>query len=227
MAADDAFLDKKAIEGTALFASIGAGCYLPVPGLIQESILRPVSSSASLPASPRSAGRRPLDAETMIAPRLPGIRSTRSASTRAIGAEGAQCLIGERAHLGGDLSEGCYIQPTPVSGSQQDAHLPGGDFGPVLAVTTFKDGRKPWRSPTTRSWPGFPVYGPATAARAPTAWAATSRPAGVDHLPCHPARGFRRLQSPASAAKPMNDVDHYQQTKNILVSYSPNKLGFF
>ena len=141
MAEDDAFLDK-AVEGLVLYAfNKGEVCTCPSRALIEESIydefMEPGaradrSDPPGPPARPRDAARR----------RRSRRRSSRRsrATSRSASEEGAELLIGgERAHLGGELEGGYYFQPTVFKGHNKMRIFQEEIFGPVLAVTTFKN----------------------------------------------------------------------------------------
>ena len=145
--------------------------------------------------------------------------------------EGAECLIGgERAHLGGDIEGGYYIQPTLFKGHNKMRIFQEEIFGPVLAVTTFKDeaealaiandtefglGAGVWTRDINRA------YRMGRAIKAGRVWT------NCYHLyPAHAAfGGYKKSGIGRETHKMM--LEHYQQTKNLLVSYSPNALGFF
>jgi aldehyde dehydrogenase len=146
--------------------------------------------------------------------------------------EGAEVLIGgERAHLGGDLAGGYYVQPTLFKGHNKMRIFQEEIFGPVLAVTTFKDEAEALEiANDTLYGLGAPASG-AAMATSPTAWAARSRPAACGPTATTPTRrtptfgGYKESGIGRETHKVM--LDHYQQTKNLLVSYSEQKLGFF
>ena len=231
MAADDAFLDK-AIEGLVLFAfNQGEVCTCPSRALIQESIYDRFIERV-LPRVAAIKQGSPLDTETMIGAQASLDQINKISEYLAIGKqEGAQCLIGgERAHLGGDLSEGYYIQPTLFKGHNKMRIFQEEIFGPVLAVTTFKDeaealeiandtvyglGSGVW----TRD--GARAYRMGRNIKAGRVWTNC-----YHAYPAHAAFGGYKESGIGRETHKMM-LDHYQQTKNILVSYNPNKLGFF
>jgi aldehyde dehydrogenase len=145
--------------------------------------------------------------------------------------EGAQLLIGgERAMLGGDLSDGYYVQPTLFKGDNSMRIFREEIFGPVLAVTTFKDeadamtiandtpyglGAGVW----TRD--GSRAYRFGRGIQAGRVWTNC-----YHHYPAHATFGGYKESGIGRETHKMM-LDHYQQTKNILVSYDQNKLGFF
>ncbi|HEY6895982.1 MAG TPA: aldehyde dehydrogenase family protein [Rhodocyclaceae bacterium] len=231
MAADDAFLDK-AVEGLVLFAfNQGEVCTCPSRALIQESIYDKFMERV-LPRVAAIKQGSPLDTETMIGAQASLDQINKISEYLAIGKEeGAQCLIGgERAHLGGDLSEGYYIQPTLFKGHNKMRIFQEEIFGPVLAVTTFKDeaealeiandtvyglGSGVW----TRD--GARAYRMGRNIKAGRVWTNC-----YHAYPAHAAFGGYKESGIGRETHKMM-LDHYQQTKNILVSYNPNKLGFF
>lgn len=231
MDADDAFFDK-AIEGLVLFAfNQGEVCTCPSRALIQESIYDAFIARAVARVAAIKQGS-PLDTETMIGAQASPEQMEKITAYLALGkAEGAQCLIGgDVAHLGGDLEGGYYIQPTLFKGHNKMRIFQEEIFGPVLAVTTFKDeaealaiandtqyglGAGVW----TRN--GNRAYRMGRAIQAGRVWTNC-----YHAYPAHAAfGGYKESGIGRETHKVM--LDHYQQTKNLLVSYSENKLGFF
>ena len=141
MAADDAFLDK-AIEGLVLYAfNKGEVCTCPSRALIQESIYERVHGA--LPGADRARSRQgdPLDPATMIGAQVSTSQLEKIEGYVKIGRdEGAEVLIGgERAQVDGELAGGYYFEPTVLKGHNGMRVFQEEIFGPVLAVTTFKD----------------------------------------------------------------------------------------
>ena len=145
--------------------------------------------------------------------------------------EGAQVLCGgAAANVGADLAGGYYIQPTLFKGHNKMRVFQEEIFGPVLAVTTFKDeaealaiandtlyglGAGVW------SRNGNVAYRMGRAIKAGRVWTNC-----YHAYPAHAAfGGYKESGIGRETHKAM--LDHYQQTKNLLVSYSPNALGFF
>ena len=231
MAQDDAFLDK-AIEGMVLFAfNQGEVCTCPSRALIQESIYDRFIERAIQRVAAIKQGS-PLDTDTMMGAQASALQMDKIMSYMAVGKEeGAQVLIGgDRAHLGGELSEGYYIQPTLFKGHNQMRIFREEIFGPVLAVTTFKDeaeamaiandtpyglGAGVW----TRD--GSRAYRFGRGIQAGRVWTNC-----YHAYPAHATFGGYKESGIGRETHKMM-LDHYQQTKNLLVSYSPNKLGFF
>ena len=228
---DDAFLDK-AIEGLVLFAfNQGEVCTCPSRALIQESIYDRFIERAVKRVAAIKQGS-PLDTDTMMGAQASSEQMSKIQSYLQLGKEeGAQVLIGgARAQLGGDLADGYYIQPTLFKGHNKMRIFQEEIFGPVLAVTTFKDeaealaiandtlyglGAGVW----TRN--GNVAYRMGRAIQAGRVWTNC-----YHAYPAHAAfGGYKESGIGRETHKVM--LDHYQQTKNLLVSYSENKLGFF
>ena len=175
----------------------------------------------------------PLDPNTMIGAQASYDQLEKILSYIDIGQdEGAKVLTGgKRAQLGGELRERLLRRADRARRPQQDAHLPGGDLRAGARGDEVQDrGGSARASPTTRSTASAPACGRATATR-PTAWAAASRPAAcgptaTTSIPAHAAFGGYKQSGIGRETHKMM-LDHYQQTKNMLVSYSPKALGFF
>jgi aldehyde dehydrogenase len=229
--ADDDFFDK-AVEGLVLFAfNQGEVCTSPSRALIQESIYDKFMESV-LPRVAAIKQGNPLDPNTMIGAQASQDQMNKIMSYMDIGRqEGAQVLIGgERNVLTGDFAEGYYIQPTLLKGHNKMRVFQEEIFGPVLAVTTFKDeaealaiandtvfglGSGVW----TRD--GSRAYRMGRGIKAGRVWTNC-----YHAYPAHAAFGGYKESGIGRETHKMM-LDHYQQTKNLLVSYSPKKLGFF
>ncbi|ATE59333.1 aldehyde dehydrogenase [Thauera sinica] len=228
---DDAFLDK-AIEGLVLFAfNQGEVCTCPSRALIQESIYDRFIERVLERVAAIKQGH-PLDTGTMMGAQASREQMSKIQSYLDLGRqEGAQCLIGgDRAQLGGELADGYYIQPTLFKGHNKMRIFQEEIFGPVLAVTTFKDeaealsiandtlyglGAGVW------SRNGNVAYRMGRAIQAGRVWTNC-----YHAYPAHAAfGGYKESGIGRETHKVM--LDHYQQTKNLLVSYAENKLGFF
>ncbi|PKO35985.1 MAG: aldehyde dehydrogenase [Betaproteobacteria bacterium HGW-Betaproteobacteria-11] len=228
---DDGFLDK-AIEGMVLFAfNSGEVCTCPSRALIQESIYDKFMERVLKRVAAIKMGS-PLDTETMMGAQCSQEQMTKIQSYLDLGKqEGAQLLIGgERAHLGGDIEGGFYIKPTLFKGHNKMRIFQEEIFGPVLAVTTFKDeadalaiandtlyglGAGVW------SRNGNVAYRMGRAIQAGRVWTNC-----YHAYPAHAAfGGYKESGIGRETHKVM--LDHYQQTKNLLVSYAEQKLGFF
>jgi len=228
---DDAFLDK-AIEGMVLFAfNQGEVCTCPSRALIQESIYERFIERVLERVAAIKHGH-PLDTESMMGAQASREQMSKIQSYLALGKEeGAEVLIGgDKANLGGELSEGYYIQPTLFKGHNKMRIFQEEIFGPVLAVTTFKDeaealaiandtlyglGAGVW------SRNGNVAYRMGRAIQAGRVWTNC-----YHAYPAHAAFGGYKESGIGRETHKMM-LDHYQQTKNLLVSYSENKLGFF
>src|ERR1035437_2196734 len=137
---DDEFLDK-AVEGLVLYAfNKGEVCTCPSRALIHESIYDRFMERA-LERIRKIIQGNPLDPATMIGPQVSAQQLEKITSYVEIGRqEGAECLIGgQRAEFGGELDGGYYFKPTVLKGNNKMRVFQEEIFGPVLAVTTFKD----------------------------------------------------------------------------------------
>lgn len=231
MAADDAFLDK-AIEGLVLFAfNQGEVCTCPSRALIQESIYDRFMDRALKRVAAIRQGN-PLDTETMIGAQASAMQLDKIMSYLELGKqEGAQVLCGGgRNVLGGDLAGGYYVQPTLFKGHNKMRIFQEEIFGPVLAVTTFKDEAEALQIANDTPYglgagvwtrDGSRAYRLGRAIQAGRVWTNC-----YHAYPAHAAfGGYKESGIGRETHKQM--LDHYQQTKNLLVSYSPNALGFF
>jgi aldehyde dehydrogenase len=231
MATDDSFLDK-AIEGMVLFAfNQGEVCTCPSRALIQESIYDKFMERVLKRVAAIVQGN-PLDTDTMMGAQASKEQLTKILSYLDLGKqEGATVLIGgEQAHLAGDLAGGYYVKPTLFKGHNKMRIFQEEIFGPVLAVTTFKDeaealaiandtlyglGAGVW------SRNGNVAYRMGRAIKAGRVWTNC-----YHAYPAHAAFGGYK-ESGIGRENHKQMLNHYQQTKNLLVSYSENKLGFF
>jgi aldehyde dehydrogenase len=229
--ADDDFFDK-AVEGLVLFAfNQGEVCTCPSRALIQESVYDKFMERV-LPRVAAIKQGNPLDPNTMLGAQASADQLNKIMSYMDIGKqEGAKLLIGgEQNKLGGDLSQGYYVQPTLFKGHNKMRIFQEEIFGPVLAVTTFKDeaealeiandtifglGSGVW------SRDGNRAYRMGRGIKAGRVWTNC-----YHAYPAHAAFGGYKESGIGRETHKMM-LDHYQQTKNLLVSYSPKKLGFF
>jgi aldehyde dehydrogenase len=231
MAADDAFLDK-AIEGMVLFAfNQGEVCTCPSRALIQESIYDKFIEKVLKRVAAIKQGN-PLDTDTMMGAQASAMQMDKIMSYLKVGKdEGAKVLIGgERAQLGGDLADGYYVQPTLFKGHNDMRIFREEIFGPVLAVTTFKDEAEALSIANDTQYglgagvwsrDGNRAYRMGRGIQAGRVWTNC-----YHAYPAHAAfGGYKESGIGRETHKVM--LDHYQQTKNLLVSYNPNKLGFF
>jgi len=230
-AADDDFFDK-AVEGLVLFAfNQGEVCTCPSRALIQESVYDKFMERV-LPRVAAIKQGNPLDPNTMLGAQASADQLNKIMSYMDIGKqEGAELLIGgQQNKLGGDLSQGYYVQPTLFKGHNKMRIFQEEIFGPVLAVTTFKDeaealeiandtifglGSGVW------SRDGSRAYRMGRGIKAGRVWTNC-----YHAYPAHAAFGGYKESGIGRETHKMM-LDHYQQTKNLLVSYSPKKLGFF
>ena len=228
---DDAFFDK-AIEGLVLFAfNQGEVCTCPSRALIQESIYDKFIERVLERVKAIKQGN-PLDSNTMLGAQASQDQLNKIMNYIDIGKqEGAEVLIGgERNILSGDLAEGYYVKPTLLKGHNKMRVFQEEIFGPVLAVTTFKDeadalaiandtifglGAGVW------SRNGTTAYRMGRGIKAGRVWTNC-----YHAYPAHAAFGGYK-ESGIGRENHKMMLDHYQQTKNLLVSYNPNKLGFF
>ena len=228
---DDAFLDK-AIEGLVLFAfNQGEVCTCPSRALIQESIYDKFMERVLARVKAIKQGN-PLDTDTQMGAQASKEQLTKILSYLDLGKqEGAEVLIGgEQAQLAGDLEGGYYVQPTLFKGHNKMRIFQEEIFGPVLAITTFKDeaealeiandtlyglGAGVW------SRNGNVAYRMGRAIKAGRVWTNC-----YHAYPAHAAFGGYK-ESGIGRENHKMMLAHYQQTKNLLVSYSESKLGFF
>ena len=231
MAADDAFLDK-AIEGLVLFAfNKGEVCTCPSRALIQESIYDKFMERCLERIAAIKQGD-PLDRETMIGPQVSAAQLEKIESYVKIGLdEGAELLIGgHRPELNSSLDGGYYFEPTVLKGHNKMRVFQEEIFGPVLAVTTFRDeaealeiandtlyglGAGVW----TRD--GSRAFRMGRAIKAGRVWTNC-----YHHYPAHAAFGGYKSSGVGRENHRMM-LDHYSQTKCLLVSYDQNPMGFF
>ncbi|TXK89968.1 aldehyde dehydrogenase family protein, partial [Parageobacillus sp. SY1] len=230
-AKDDEFFDK-AIEGFTLFAlNQGEICTCPSRALIHESIYDKFMERALERVKQIKQGN-PLDTETMIGAQASSEQLEKILSYIDIGKqEGAELLAGgERNILEGDLKDGYYVKPTVFKGHNKMRIFQEEIFGPVVAVTTFKDmdealeiandtlyglGAGVWTRDINTA------YRVGRGIQAGRVWT------NCYHMyPAHAAfGGYKQSGFGRETHKMM--LEHYQQTKNLLVSYSPKKLGLF
>ncbi|MEI7799280.1 MAG: aldehyde dehydrogenase [Opitutaceae bacterium] len=231
MDCDDGYLDK-AIEGLVLFAfNQGEVCTCPSRALIQESIYDKFMVRVLARVAAIKQGN-PLDTETMLGAQASELQLNKILAYLELGKkEGAQVLAGgQQAKVSSDLAGGYYVQPTLFKGHNKMRIFQEEIFGPVLAITTFKDeaealalandtiyglGAGVW----TRN--GNRAYRMGRAIKAGRVWTNC-----YHAYPAHAAfGGYKESGIGRETHKAM--LDHYQQTKNLLVSYSEQKLGFF
>jgi aldehyde dehydrogenase len=231
MNADDDFLDK-AVEGLVLYAfNKGEVCTCPSRALIQESIYDKFMDRCLARIAKITQGN-PLDTTTMIGPQVSSQQLDKIESYVKIGKdEGAQVLIGGKAKsVGAGFENGYYFEPTVLKGNNKMRVFQEEIFGPVLAVTTFKDeaealelandtpfglGAGVW----TRD--GNLAYRMGRGIQAGRVWT------NCYHMyPAGAAFGGYKNSGIGRENHQMT-LEHYSQTKNLLVSYSTKPMGFF
>ena len=232
IAAQDDDLFDKAIEGLVLFAfNQGEVCTCPSRALIHESIYDRFIARAIDRVKAIKQGN-PLETDTMMGAQASSMQLDKILSYLEIGKqEGAQCLIGGgRAELGGELAGGYYIQPTLFKGTNDMRIFREEIFGPVLAVTTFKTEEEALRIANDTPYGlGAGVWSRDinTAFRMGKGIKAGRVWTNCYHAyPAHATFGGYKESGIGRETHKMM-LDHYQQTKNLLVSYSQKKLGFF
>jgi aldehyde dehydrogenase len=229
--ARDSFYDK-ALEGFTMFAlNQGEVCTCPSRALIQGSIYDAFLGDALARTKEVKQGN-PLDTDTMIGAQASNDQLEKILSYVDIGQqEGARVLTGgERVDLGGDLSGGYYVAPTIFEGDNSMRIFQEEIFGPVVSVTRFGGfddalaiandtlyglGAGVWSRDANT------LYRAGRGIQAGRVW--------TNCYHAYPAAaafgGYKGSGIGRENHRMM--LDHYQQTKNLLVSYSPNKLGFF
>jgi aldehyde dehydrogenase len=231
MAENDDFQDK-ALEGFTMFAlNQGEVCTSPSRALIDKSIYDEFLAAAVIRTKAVRQGN-PLDTDTMIGAQASNDQLEKILAYVEIGkSEGARVATGgERADLGGELSGGYYMQPTIFEGTNDMRIFQEEIFGPVVSVTSFDGyddaiaiandtlyglGSGVW----TRD--GSRAYRAGRDIQAGRVWTNC-----YHAYPAHAAFGGYK-QSGIGRENHKMMLDHYQQTKNLLVSYTPKAQGFF
>ncbi|MFF2754587.1 aldehyde dehydrogenase [Psychrobacillus sp. NPDC058041] len=228
---DDAFLDK-AVEGFVLFAlNQGEVCTCPSRVLIQESIYDRFIERVLARVESIKTGN-PLDPNTMMGAQASTEQMEKIMSYLDIGKqEGAECLIGgERNMLDGEFAEGYYIKPTVFKGTNNMRIFQEEIFGPVVSVTTFKTKEEALEIANDTLYglgSGIWTRNMNTAYRFGRGIQAGRVWTNCYHqYPAHAAFGGYKM-SGIGRENHLMMLSHYQQTKNLLVSYNENKLGFF
>ena len=231
MADDDAYWDK-AQEGFTLFAlNQGEVCTCPSRALVQESIAEKFLD-AVVERTSRIVTGNPLDTDVMMGAQASNDQLEKITSYLDIGRqEGAEVLIGgARAEMEGELSGGYYVQPTIFRGDNSMRIFQEEIFGPVVSTTTFTDFDDAMRIANDTlyglgagvwSRNGNTAYRAGRAIQAGRVWVNN-----YHAYPAHAAFGGYK-SSGIGRENHLMMLDHYQQTKNLLVSYSEDKLGFF
>jgi aldehyde dehydrogenase len=228
---DDSFFDK-ALEGFTMFAlNQGEVCTCPSRAVIQESIYDQFMERALERVKAVTQGS-PLEASTMIGAQASSEQMEKILSYIKLGQEeGAELLTGgNRTMLEGEHADGYYIEPTVFKGTNKMRIFQEEIFGPVVSVTTFKDeaealeiandtlyglGAGVW----TRN--GNTAFRMGKGIQAGRVWTNC-----YHAYPAHAAFGGYKSSGIGRETHKMM-LDHYQQTKNLLVSYTETKLGFF
>ena len=231
MADDDAYWDK-AQEGFTLFAlNQGEVCTCPSRALVQESIAEKFLD-AVVERTSRIVTGNPLDTDVMMGAQASNDQLEKITSYLDIGRqEGAEVLIGgARAEMEGELAGGYYVQPTIFRGDNSMRIFQEEIFGPVVSTTTFTDFDDAMRIANDTlyglgagvwSRNGNTAYRAGRAIQAGRVWVNN-----YHAYPAHAAFGGYK-SSGIGRENHLMMLDHYQQTKNLLVSYSEDKLGFF
>ena len=228
---DDDFRDK-ALEGFTMFAlNQGEVCTCPSRALIQRGHYADFLDAAVRRTATIRQGH-PLDTETMLGAQASNDQLEKILSYLEIGQqEGAKILIGgERINLGGELADGYYVQPTIFEGGNHMRIFQEEIFGPVVSVTgfvDFDDAMKIANDTLYGLGAGVWTRDLTTAYRAGRAIQAGRVWTNAYHLyPAHAAFGGYKGSGIGRENHKMM-LEHYQQTKNLLVSYSPHAMGLF
>ncbi len=231
MSADDAFFNK-ALEGASMFAlNQGEVCTAPSRVLVQESIYEQFIERV-VERVERIKKGNPLDSQTMVGAQVSQVQMDKILGYIDIGREeGATCLTGgERNRMGEGLDDGFYVSPTMLLGKNSMKVFQEEIFGPVAAVTTFKDEDEAIAIANDTSFglgagvwsrDGSRAYRVGRGLQAGRVWT------NCYHLyPAHAAFGGYK-QSGIGRETHKMALSNYQQTKCLLVSYSDEALGFF
>ena len=228
---DDDFLDK-AIEGLVLYAfNKGEVCTCPSRALVEESIYDEFMTRVLQRIDAITQGN-PLDPTTMIGPQVSKAQLEKIEGYVEIGRqEGAEVLIGgERNRLDGELAEGYYYKPTVLQGTNKMRVFQEEIFGPVVSVTTFKDEREALEIANDTMYglgagvwtrDGSRAFRMGRGIKAGRVWTNC-----YHRYPAGAAFGGYKASGVGRENHKMM-LDHYTQTKNLLVSYDPKPLGFF
>ena len=231
LAKQDSFLDKS-LEGFGMFAlNQGEVCTCPSRALVQKSIHGEFLERAVDRARKHVPGN-PLDPATTVGAQASNDQLEKILSYLDIGKkEGAKVLLGgERAKLEGDLSGGYYVMPTVFAGQNKMRVFQEEIFGPVVSTTSFTDFDDAIEIANDTLYglgAGVWTRDANTAYRAGRAIQAGRVWTNCYHLyPAHAAFGGYK-QSGIGRENHLMMLSHYQQTKNLLVSYDPKPMGFF
>ncbi|MFE5623325.1 aldehyde dehydrogenase family protein [Streptomyces virginiae] len=228
---DDDLRDK-ALEGFTMFAlNQGEVCTNPSRALIERGRYGDFVDAAVARTELIVPGH-PLDTDTMIGAQASQEQLKKVLSYVEIGQrEGAKLLTGgRRQELEGELAGGFYVQPTIFEGDNRMRIFQEEIFGPVVSVTAFQDFEDAVRIANDTAYglgAGVWTRDINTAYRAGRAIQAGRVWTNCYHAyPAHAAFGGYKQSGIGRETHKMM-LEHYQQTKNLLVSYSPKKLGFF
>ncbi|OZI12974.1 aldehyde dehydrogenase [Bacillaceae bacterium SAS-127] len=230
MAQDDTYLNK-AVEGFVLFAlNQGEVCTCPSRALIQESIYDQFMERALERVKQIKTGN-PLDTETMMGAQASNEQMEKILSYVDIGKqEGAACLTGGERNQFAGFESGYYMKPTVFKGDNSMRIFQEEIFGPVVSVTTFKDEKEALQIANDT------LYGLGAGVWSRNMNLAYEMGRGIQAgrvwtncyhaYPAHAAFGGYKM-SGIGRENHLMMLSHYQQTKNLLVSYSEDALGFF
>ncbi|MFE2102603.1 aldehyde dehydrogenase, partial [Streptomyces sp. NPDC059468] len=228
---DDDFRDK-ALEGFTMFAlNQGEVCTCPSRALVQRGNYAEFLEAAVARTRQIKPGH-PLDTETMIGAQASNDQLEKILSYLDIGRqEGAKVLTGgERVEYDGELKGGYYVQPTIFEGDNRMRIFQEEIFGPVVSVASFDDFDDAIKIANDTLYglgAGVWTRDINTAYRAGRAIQAGRVWTNCYHAyPAHAAFGGYKQSGIGRETHKMM-LEHYQQTKNLLVSYSPKRLGFF
>ncbi|HID46016.1 MAG TPA: aldehyde dehydrogenase [Chromatiaceae bacterium] len=230
MAADDNFLDK-AIEGLVLFAfNQGEVCTCPSRALIQENIYDEFMERCLKRIDAIKMGDT-LDTSTMMGAQASNDQYEKILNYIQIGKdEGAEVLCGGEAFSNATYPDGYYIKPTVLKGQNSMRVFQEEIFGPVLCVTTFKDDEEALQIANDT------MYGLGAGVWTRDIHQMQTFTRGIEagrvwancyHLyPAHASFGGQKKSGIGRETHKMM-LNHYRKTKNILMSYDKNPLGFF
>ena len=228
---EDAYLEK-CLEGTLLgFFNQGEVCTCPSRVLVQESVYEKFVEKLAERAKLIRQGN-PLDTDVQVGAQASEEQYEKILSYLEIGRnEGAKVIFGgDKAEQSGEISNGYYVQPTMLAGHNKMRVFQEEIFGPVIAITTFKDEAEALAIANDTE------YGLGAGVWTRDANLAYRMGRGIEagrvwincyHMyPAHAAfGGYKKSGIGRETHKMM--LDHYQNTKNLLVSYDVNPLGFF
>lgn len=227
---DDSFLEK-AVEGFAMFAlNQGEVCTCPSRVLIQESIYEEFIERAVARVRQIKMGD-PLNPETMMGAQASQDQFEKIMSYLELGREeGAKCLTGGKPYKNEKYPDGFYIEPTVFVGNNRMRIFQEEIFGPVVSVTTFKDEQELLQIANDTLYglgaglwtrDAHQAYQIARKIEAGRVWVNC-----YHQYPAHAAFGGYKQSGIGRETHKMM-LDHYQQTKNLLISYDKNPTGLF